>query len=423
MIAKDGQPAESDSQSNYEAAVLDFLDNEMVDGPSTLTEKKQSEELDALVADLMHQVMTESDQVQTGEMMVASEDMSDLLAEFIPQQDTISLPESENASPDQEAVQTESLSSEYEDSLSQDAAELPVPESPIEQTPEVEASPPITAAIFATPAVQKSRTPMIAAATVCMLVVIGIAAYHFSGSSGKVPNFDSQSAVPVATVPVITNQTTQPSVRPAVKSHASRIVSPVADKKPAAANPKTPDPVATMQKTPPSQIAPPPAKEEKPAEKQVAQIAPPVMPQVVPEKMTPPVLPSNPTPASAVSEKKPAQLTPIVPANADRDAPAPPPQAPAPVVSSDLVPAVVISQVSPKYPEFALRTRTSASVVLELDIDKQGRVVKATPVNGPAMFYKEAINAAIQWRYRPASVGGTNVSSQVKVTFNFNLKN
>ena len=37
------------------------------------------------------------------------------------------------------------------------------------------------------------------------------------------------------------------------------------------------------------------------------------------------------------------------------------------------MPAVAISQVSPKYPEFALRTRTSASVVLELEIDKQGK--------------------------------------------------
>ena len=115
MIAKDGQPAESDSQSNYEAAVLDFLDNEMADVQSTPTEKKQSEELDALVADLLHQVMTESDQAQTGEMMVSSEDMNDLLAEFIPQQDTDSLPESDNTSPDPAAVQTESLSSEYED--------------------------------------------------------------------------------------------------------------------------------------------------------------------------------------------------------------------------------------------------------------------------------------------------------------------
>ena len=115
MIAKDGQPAESDSQSNYEAAVLDFLDKEMADIQSTLTEKKQSEELDALVADLLHQVMTESDQAQSGEMTASSEDMNDLLAEFMPQQDTVSLPETDNTSPHPETVQTESLSSEYED--------------------------------------------------------------------------------------------------------------------------------------------------------------------------------------------------------------------------------------------------------------------------------------------------------------------
>ena len=185
MIAKDGQPAESDSQSNYEAAVLDFLDNEMADVQSTPTEKKQSEELDALVANLLHQVMTESDQAQTGEMMVSSEDMNDLLAEFIPQQDTVSLPESDNTTPDPAAVQTESLSSEYEDYPCQEAVESPVPESPIAQTPEAEASTPITAAIFASPAAQKSRMPMIAAAVVCMLVVIGTVAYYFSGSSGK----------------------------------------------------------------------------------------------------------------------------------------------------------------------------------------------------------------------------------------------
>ena len=86
------------------------------------------------------------------------------------------------------------------------------------------------------------------------------------------------------------------------------------------------------------------------------------------------------------------------------------------------MPAVAISQVSPKFPEFALRTRMSGTVVLELDVDKQGKVLKATPVSGPQMFHQEAINAAMQWHYRPASIGGTNVSSQVKVTFNFNLK-
>ena len=59
MIAKDGQPAESDSQSNYEAAVLDFLDKEMADVQATPTDKKQSDELDALFADLLHQVIVE----------------------------------------------------------------------------------------------------------------------------------------------------------------------------------------------------------------------------------------------------------------------------------------------------------------------------------------------------------------------------
>jgi TonB family protein len=419
MIAKDGQLAESDSQSNYEAAVLDFLDKEMGDVQSTRTEKKQSEELDALVANLLHQVMTESEQAQTGEMVVSSEDMNDLLAEFTPQQDMVSLPESENKSPDPAVVQTESLSSEPEDAPSQEAIESPVPESPMEQTPEIEASTPIVEALFASPAAQKSKMPMIAAAVVCMLVVIGIAAYYFSRSSGKDAE-KAQAAVSVATAPVRADGTAQTSVRPAAKLKASRTVSPVADKKSEAA--KTPAPAAALQKTPVSQIAPPPAKEEKPAEKQVTQSAPPVMPQAVPEKMTPPVVAENPVPTSAVSEKKPAQLTPIVPANADNNAPVPPPQAPAQVVARSLVPAVAISQVSPKYPEIALRTRTSASVVLELDIDKQGKVVKATPVNGPEMFYREAINAAMQWRYRPASLGGTNVSSQVKVTFNFNLK-
>jgi TonB family protein len=419
MIANDGQPAESNSQSNYEAAVLDFLDNEMADVQSTPTEKRQSDELDALVANLLHQVMTESDQAQAGEMMVSTEDMKDLLAEFIPPQDTVPLPESDNTTLDPAAVQTESLSSEYKDYPCQEAVESPVPESPIAQTPEIETSTPITAAIFASPAVQKSRMPMIAAAVLCMLAVIGTAAYYFSGSSGK----DAETTpTPVSgtTAPLKADEAAQTSVRPAAKVKTLRTVSTVADKKSEAA--KAPAPIAAMQKTPVSQLAPPPAKEGQPAEKQVTPSAPTALPLAPPEKMTPPVIAENPAPASAVPEKKPAQPAPIVPANADNDAPAPPPQAPAQVAARSLVPAVAIAQVSPKYPEFALRTRTSASVVLELDIDQQGKVVKATPFSGPKMFYKEAINAAMQWRYRPASVGGNNVSSQVKVTFNFNLK-
>jgi TonB family protein len=97
-------------------------------------------------------------------------------------------------------------------------------------------------------------------------------------------------------------------------------------------------------------------------------------------------------------------------------------QASGPAGSRNLVPSVLISQVSPVYPELAIRSRTSGTVVLELQIDDEGKVVKATPVSGPAVFYNEAIKAAMQYRYRPATLNGKNMSSKSRVTmvFNFN---
>jgi TonB family protein len=61
-------------------------------------------------------------------------------------------------------------------------------------------------------------------------------------------------------------------------------------------------------------------------------------------------------------------------------------------------------------------------VVLELQIDDKGRVTKATPVSGPAIFHFAAMNAAMKWRYKPASINGASVQSQARVTLNFNLK-
>ena len=38
------------------------------------------------------------------------------------------------------------------------------------------------------------------------------------------------------------------------------------------------------------------------------------------------------------------------------------------------------------------------------------------------MFHKEAVDAAMKWRYRPASIGGSNVQSQTRIIMKFNLK-
>jgi protein TonB len=89
--------------------------------------------------------------------------------------------------------------------------------------------------------------------------------------------------------------------------------------------------------------------------------------------------------------------------------------------SRKVTPATLISKVNPEYPELARRSRTSASVVLDLEIDEQGYVVKAVPVTGSVLFHEAAVEAVLQWRYKPASIGGRNVRSQCRVTIAFNL--
>jgi len=88
----------------------------------------------------------------------------------------------------------------------------------------------------------------------------------------------------------------------------------------------------------------------------------------------------------------------------------------------NLVPSVLISKATPVYPELAVRSRISGSVVLDLQIDETGKVLEATPVSGPSVFYSEAVKAAMNCSYRPATIDGAKVSSKSRITMVFNLK-
>lgn len=435
MNAKNTQPEEPENQKDYETAVLDFLDKEMVRIQSTMKEKEQSEELDTLMANLMQQVIEESDQAQSsGEMLVTPEDMNSILEEFTPQEEPSPTPANAGAPKERETapepVQAPAHSLD-EHARVQEAVDVPAPEASIEQPADIEASPVPAEKAVASRSTLKSRRPMIAAAA-CILAVAGFAIYYFSRPSGKTSMPETASvAVPAAPGPEVAVRKIEAPTQPATKPTSSPAATPIENKKPPAASPKAaapvpvtvPVPVTLAQKLPIPQVivpvsAPPPTisnpvppKEERPIEVQNVQAQPQVVPRTISERPAPPVVINQQATAGSNS----ATPSPQPPA---------PVAAPAatPVVAKSLVPAVPISQVSPKYPEFALRTRTSATVVLELDIDKQGKVVKATPVSGPVMFHREAINAAMQWRYKPASLGDANVASQVKVTFNFNLK-
>lgn len=133
------------------------------------------------------------------------------------------------------------------------------------------------------------------------------------------------------------------------------------------------------------------------------------------ENMPPPQVFSTQLPAASTS----AQLVPNVNPNlqalsARYKLPIPP----APL-SKTVVPAEVVTKVAPIYSELARRTRTTGTVAIDVLVDETGKVAKTTAVSGPSILHQDAINAVQQWRFKPASVDGTSVSSTCRVTVVF----
>ncbi|MGA2261794.1 MAG: TonB family protein [Acidobacteriota bacterium] len=163
-----------------------------------------------------------------------------------------------------------------------------------------------------------------------------------------------------------------------------------------------------------------------------------VAPSGIIEKSAPTVVPAadssaaNPpshTPGSASSvpsfqtQTAPAStLAQLIPKDAVDLGSLPPVSKPAlqaPPMPSNATPAAVISRVLPVYPEIARKSRTTGTVVLDVLIDEQGKVVKVTPASGPLILCPEAATAVLRWRFKPATLNGVNVSSSTQVSIVF----
>jgi TonB family protein len=433
MSVNDRQTAKRDGQDKYEAAVLDFLDKEMAAVQPTKKGKEQTEELDALVSDLLKQVITESDQ-PAGDA-AASDEINKLISELAPLSATTPVAEKKAVPTDpfKGASQADNIYT-VASAPKAEAAKPAIIKPKVGTASAAKASQTSSGSILATLLSSKNRIPVIAAAAVCLLLAIGIPVYLMRGSS--TPATSSVATQPVAAAPaapVAAAPVTPAPVPAPVATKPAQAPAPVPSSKPSAAELKAAAQAqkqaaqAQKQSTPAAQPAPAPVNVPAPAPQPspaAAQAAPPVQP---------------PAPAPAPAPEKPAVQI------AETITPAPPvlDRTPAPRIASnpaaensslDLqtptathsVPRVMtaaqqLSQVPPKYPELALRSRASGVVVLDLDIDNTGKVTKATPVSGPDLFYKEAISAVLKWKYKPASVGGSNVPSQSRVTLNFKL--
>lgn len=82
---------------------------------------------------------------------------------------------------------------------------------------------------------------------------------------------------------------------------------------------------------------------------------------------------------------------------------------------------VATSRPAPSYPPLALRMRREGKVTVRLLVDETGKVADARVADGSSEFNSEALKAARQWTYQPATKGGVPVKVWVTEVIGFKL--
>ena len=118
----------------------------------------------------------------------------------------------------------------------------------------------------------------------------------------------------------------------------------------------------------------------------------------VPEAQAPQLAPSAPELPTALAKPTPAAVA-------------------APV--SRIVAAQLVHRVEPIYPEAARRLQISGKVVLKATITRAGTVSDVKWVSGNDLFRDTSIAAVKQWRYKPASLNGQPVESDLEIVLQF----
>jgi TonB family protein len=91
-------------------------------------------------------------------------------------------------------------------------------------------------------------------------------------------------------------------------------------------------------------------------------------------------------------------------------------------VGGDVRPPVKISGNQARYTELARRARLQGVVILELIVDRTGKVTDARVLQPlPMGLDKAAIDAVITWKYQPATFRGEPVAVYYNVKVEFRL--
>lgn len=89
--------------------------------------------------------------------------------------------------------------------------------------------------------------------------------------------------------------------------------------------------------------------------------------------------------------------------------------------SGEVMAAMLVNRVEPKYPAFAIAAHISGVVHLRAIIAKDGTVRELEVVDGNPLLARAALVAVQAWRYRPTRLNGEPVEVETYVTVNFVL--
>jgi protein TonB len=78
-----------------------------------------------------------------------------------------------------------------------------------------------------------------------------------------------------------------------------------------------------------------------------------------------------------------------------------------------------IVRVEPKFPPRALAEGVFGTVVVEVVVDEDGNVLSARALSGHPLLEEAAVNAALEWKFKPTTLNGISVKVKGNLTFAF----
>jgi periplasmic protein TonB len=101
--------------------------------------------------------------------------------------------------------------------------------------------------------------------------------------------------------------------------------------------------------------------------------------------------------------------------------PPPPVLAAHPPRVSRMMEGNLVYRVQPQYPTLARQARVQGIVVLRAVITREGKIANLQVVSGHPLLVQSAMDAVLQWRYRPYYLNNEPVEVETQVTVNFTL--